>query len=77
MRAGRPSEFHIDLLPRCQGRGAGRALIERVLTSLRDAGSPGVHCGVDPRNERAIGFYAHVGFERVDLDGGVFFVRSF
>ena len=65
-----PSEFHIDLLPRCQGHGAGRRLMERLFTALRDAGSPGVHCGVDPNNERAIGFYTHLGFERHEQAGG-------
>ena len=69
-----PSEFHIDLLPRCQGHGAGRRLIDRLLGALSEAGSPGVHCGVDPRNERAIGFYTHLGFERTDRREGTLFV---
>lgn len=69
-----PSEFHIDLLARCQGHGAGRRLIDRLLRALGEAGSPGVHCGVDPLNERAIGFYTHLGFERADVSEGVVFV---
>ena len=69
-----PSELHIDLLSRCQGHGIGRRLIDRLAVALREAGSPGVHCGVDPRNQAAIGFYQHVGFERIDMLGGPIFV---
>lgn len=57
-----PSHLHIDLLPDFQGRGFGKALIDTLLGSLADAGSPGVHLGVSDRNERAIGFYRAVGF---------------
>lgn len=57
-----PSHLHIDLLPDLQGRGLGRALVDTLLGSLADAGSPGVHLGVSGRNERAIGFYRAVGF---------------
>lgn len=69
-----PSEFHIDLLPRCQGHGVGRRIIDTLLEALRQAGSPGVHCGVDERNVAAIGFYEHVGFERVEVAGATVFV---
>lgn len=69
--AGYPSHLHIDLLPRLQGRGAGRALIDRLLDLLREAGSTGVHLGVDARNERALGFYRHLGFLPLcESDGG-------
>lgn len=61
-----PSHLHIDLLPSAQGRGRGRALIETLLTSLFDAGSPGVFLGVARRNARAVGFYEHLGFTRIE-----------
>lgn len=60
--ATHPSHLHIDLLPHLQGAGNGRRLIEVLLDSLAEAGSPGVHLGVSGRNERAIGFYRAVGF---------------
>ena len=60
-----PSHLHIDLLPTAQGRGAGRRLIDTLLAALVDAGSCGVHLGVDPRNQRAIGFYEAIGFTRL------------
>ncbi|MGB0113645.1 MAG: GNAT family N-acetyltransferase [Ilumatobacteraceae bacterium] len=63
-----PSHLHIDLLPEAQGRGDGRRMIEHLLDSLTDAGSPGVHLGVSPRNERAIGFYRTVGFTQLLRD---------
>lgn len=57
-----PSHLHIDLLPRAQGSGNGGRLMRALLARLRELGSPGVHLGVGSRNERAIGFYKHVGF---------------
>lgn len=63
-----PSHLHIDLLPVAQGAGSGRGLIEAILTSFRRRGSPGVHLGVGSRNERAIGFYRHLGFEQLQVD---------
>lgn len=58
-----PSHLHIDLLPRLQGRGVGRRLIDTLATSLRDQGSPGLHLTVGDGNQKAIGFYRHVGFD--------------
>lgn len=57
-----PSHLHIDLVPRCQGRGTGRQLISTLIGSLRDRGSAGVHLFVGHENERAVGFYRHIGF---------------
>jgi ribosomal protein S18 acetylase RimI-like enzyme len=74
---GHPSHLHVDLLPRAQGHGKGRALIAAVCEALEAAGSPGVHLGVVRRNERALGFYDHIGLERlVTTPGAVFFGRS-
>jgi ribosomal protein S18 acetylase RimI-like enzyme len=63
-----PSHLHIDLLPAAQGHGHGRRLVERLATTLHDAGSSGVHLGVSTRNHRAIGFYRNLGFEEVVND---------
>src|SRR5262249_44104530 len=57
-----PSHLHINMLPRLQGRGFGRQLISALLTRLRDLGSPGVHLHVGEANQRAVGFYRHLGF---------------
>jgi ribosomal protein S18 acetylase RimI-like enzyme len=60
-----PSHLHIDLLPRAQGGGNGRRLIESLLDALRAQGSRGVHLGVGGANVRAIGFYRHMGFQEI------------
>ena len=57
-----PAHLHLDLLPELQGRGVGRGMMDRVLEDLATRAVPGVHLGADPRNTRAIGFYAHLGF---------------
>ncbi|MPZ81317.1 MAG: GNAT family N-acetyltransferase [Actinophytocola sp.] len=57
-----PAHLHIDLLPRLQGNGHGRRLLETLFDALRAAGAPGVHLGVGLANERAIGFYDRMGF---------------
>jgi ribosomal protein S18 acetylase RimI-like enzyme len=60
-----PSHLHIDLLPRIQGRGIGRKLMATALSSLRDRGSRGLHLLVARGNERAAGFYRHIGFSEL------------
>jgi len=71
-----PAHLHINLLPEAQSGGWGRQLIEQELAALRQAGVPGVHLGVSPTNERAKGFYRHLGFEDVSRDGKVSFAMS-
>jgi ribosomal protein S18 acetylase RimI-like enzyme len=66
--ADHPSHLHIDLLPAAQSAGWGRQLLTTLCDSLRADGSPGVHWGVSTRNERAIGFYRHLGFEELASD---------
>jgi ribosomal protein S18 acetylase RimI-like enzyme len=60
--AGFPAHLHIDLLPRLQGQGWGRRLIEAFVAALAERGVPGLHLGVDPRNAGARAFYARLGF---------------
>jgi ribosomal protein S18 acetylase RimI-like enzyme len=64
-----PSHLHIDLLPRLQGRGFGRRLIETLLASLRASGSGGVHLHVGRGNQRAAEFYRHVGLTELPAAG--------
>jgi ribosomal protein S18 acetylase RimI-like enzyme len=63
-----PAHLHIDLLPRFQGRGLGRALIDRFAAAATAGGASGVHLGVSRTNERAVAFYRHVGFETLRTD---------
>ena len=60
-----PAHLHIDLLPRLQGRGYGRRLLETLFDALRAAGAPGVHLGVSRANGRAAAFYLRMGFTEV------------
>jgi ribosomal protein S18 acetylase RimI-like enzyme len=62
LATGYPSHLHIDLLPRTQGRGIGRRLITMMISVLRDLGSPGLHLHVSRGNQKAAGFYRHLGF---------------
>ncbi|MEX2535133.1 MAG: N-acetyltransferase [Trueperaceae bacterium] len=64
-----PSHLHIDLLPRAQGQGYGRDLMETLLAALAEKGSPGVHLGVARSNVRAQGFYRRMGFEEHGREG--------
>ena len=64
-----PSQLHIDLVPRAQGRGLGRRLVDKVVSRMEANGSPGVHLGMSARNERAHGFYLKLGFEELARDG--------
>jgi ribosomal protein S18 acetylase RimI-like enzyme len=57
-----PAHLHIDLLPRLQGRGFGRRLLETLFAAMRAGGVPAVHLGVGLANQRAIGFYERMGF---------------
>jgi ribosomal protein S18 acetylase RimI-like enzyme len=74
---GYPSHLHIDLLPRMQGHGAGRRLIETLAAALRAQGSRGLHLFVGDRNQRAQGFYRHVGFTELPVEDVHIFAMDF
>lgn len=65
-----PAHLHINLLPIAQGAGLGRAMIERLLDTLREAGCSGIHLGVSPRNDRALRFYPRCGFSEIEIARG-------
>lgn len=57
-----PAHLHIDLVPEARGAGLGRALMQRYLGQLRDAGVPGCHLGTLVENEPAVRFFTAMGF---------------
>lgn len=57
-----PAHLHIDLLPRLQGQGYGRRLIETLATALREQHVGGLHLTMDAANTKARAFYDRVGF---------------
>lgn len=63
-----PSHLHIDLLPRAQGHGHGRRMMERLLKMLADQSTEGVHLGMSASNDRAYGFYQKLGFHELCRD---------
>lgn len=63
--AEHPAHLHVDLLPRLQGQGWGRRIMDEVVGELSREGVPGIHLGVDPGNTAAPGFYQRLGFRPV------------
>ena len=57
-----PAHLHIDLLPRLQGKGYGRQLIETLSDALRARGVRGLHLSMDAANTNARAFYDRIGF---------------
>ncbi|MBI3677432.1 MAG: GNAT family N-acetyltransferase [Proteobacteria bacterium] len=72
-----PSHLHINLLPRLQGQGWGKRLIDRWLETMKKNGSRGVHLGVGAVNARAVDFYRAYGFEEIERTGPPFDVIFF
>jgi ribosomal protein S18 acetylase RimI-like enzyme len=61
-----PSHLHIDLLPRAQGQGNGKRMINILLEVLKAKGSRAVHLGMFASNTRALHFYKKIGFHRIE-----------
>lgn len=57
-----PAHLHIDLLPRLQGQGLGRQLIDTLAAALRERGVTGLHLTMDAANTNARAFYDRLGF---------------
>lgn len=75
--AAYPSHLHINLLPRLQGQGVGKQLMDTWLDRITARGSPGAHLGVATTNARGIRFYQAYGWEELRLGlpelGSIFF----
>ena len=57
-----PAHLHIDLLPRLQGQGMGRRLVDAFLATVGGR----AHLGCQASNVRAQRFYESYGFRRLD-----------
>ena len=66
-----PAHLHINLLPPAQSGGWGRKLIEAELNSLRNAGAKALHLGLSLTNDRAYGFYKHIGLTEIGRDDAI------
>jgi ribosomal protein S18 acetylase RimI-like enzyme len=61
-----PAHLHIDILSSGQGMGYGRQLIDSFCSRLREHQVPALHFGVSKLNQRAVGFYKHLGFHLIE-----------
>ena len=61
-----PAHLHIDLLPRFQGIGLGKRMIDMFRAHMASAGAPALHLGVGPKNERGVRFYRAYGFHVIE-----------
>lgn len=64
-----PAHLHIDLVPRAQGRGYGRPMVEHLCGELARRAVPGVHLCVSGRNDRGLAFYRRLGFTELERRG--------
>jgi ribosomal protein S18 acetylase RimI-like enzyme len=64
-----PAHLHINLLPRAQANGIGRALMSRWLSRMWESGITGAHLAVGIANPRAIAFYRKIGFAELERTG--------
>lgn len=60
-----PAHLHIDIEEPYTGGSNGRKLMEALLERLRADDVRGVVLGVEAANKRAVGFYRHLGFEKL------------
>ena len=63
-----PSHLHIDILPRAQGQGMGKELIDHFINYIKENGSKGLHLGLSIRNKRAFQFYKKYGMHKLKQD---------
>jgi ribosomal protein S18 acetylase RimI-like enzyme len=76
LAANYPSHLHINLVPRLQSQGLGRQLMNTLVRALRERGSVGVHFAVWPANQRAAGFYRHLGFSLISAEAPLIFAMD-
>ena len=62
-----PAHLHMNLLPRIQGRGFGRSLLDLWIRTACTMGATGIHVGANRHNHRAIRFWETRGFNRLTV----------
>lgn len=68
---GFPGHMHLNLMPRLQGHGLGRALCRAWLDTAKAAGIGALHIGAGKSNPRALAYWQAMGFRPLDLPESV------
>ena len=63
-----PAHLHIDLLPRAQGKGQGKLMMDHYILHLKKNNISGVHLELGITNERAFNFYSKYGMDELERD---------
>jgi phosphinothricin acetyltransferase len=61
------AEDSVYVAPEAQGRGAGRALLERLVADSERAGFWTLQCGIFPENEASLALHRRCGFRVVGV----------
>jgi L-amino acid N-acyltransferase YncA len=61
------AEDSVYVSPEAQGRGAGRALLERLIVDAERAGIWTIQTGIFPENEASLALHRHCGFRVVGV----------
>lgn len=70
--AGEGHILNCCVAPERQGRGLGRELMQRLMTSAKEYGIATLFLEVRPSNRRAIDLYERLGFEAIGLRRGYY-----
>lgn len=60
-----PAHLHIDILPKGQGKGQGKKLMEFYMDYLKSNNVKGLHLEVSTVNAGAVKFYENIGFKKL------------
>ena len=72
-----PSHLHIDILPICQGKGAGSQLVEALCAHLKEKNSCGLMLSCGSGNKGALRFYSRNGFiKKANIFGNCLMCRN-
>ena len=63
-----PAHLHIDLLPRAQGQGQGKLMMDHYISHLKKNNIKGVHLELSITNKRAFSFYRKYGMDELEQD---------
>ena len=69
-----PAHLHIDLLPRAQGKGQGKIMMDHFISHLKRNSITGVHLELGAKNDRAFNFYSKYGMAELERDDDSIFM---